>query len=81
MELNEYLYSGGEVVKLWLYPRGPDSGFKVYPGAGNRWTYFDTTPISHAMGEPAWIVRELAADESPAPNGLPVFFGLLRKRR
>ena len=34
MELNEYLYANGEVVKLWLYPRGPDSGFKVYPGSG-----------------------------------------------
>jgi hypothetical protein len=64
MEINEYLYSGGEVVKLWLYPRGPDSGFKVYPGEGNRYTYFDTTPIAHAMGEPAWVVRELALDES-----------------
>jgi hypothetical protein len=73
MEINEYLYSGGEVVKLWLYPRGPDSGFNVYPGDGKRWTYFDTTPMSHALGEPAWIVRELAPDESPAPNGLPVF--------
>jgi hypothetical protein len=73
MELNEYLYSGGEVVKLWLYPRGPDSGFKVYPGSGKRRTYFDTTANSHALGEPAWIVRELAANETPAPNGLPTF--------
>ncbi len=23
MHLNEYLYAGGEVVKFWLYPRGP----------------------------------------------------------
>ncbi len=73
MELNELLYSGGEVVKLWLYPRGPDSGFKVYPGSGKRRTYFDTTANSHALGEPAWIVRELAPDESPVPNGLPTF--------
>jgi len=73
MELNEFLYSGGEVVKLWLYPRGPDSGFKVYPGSGKRRTYFDTTANSHALGEPAWIVHELAANEAPAPNGLPTF--------
>ena len=32
MELNEYLYANGEVSKLWMYPRGPDSGFLVYPG-------------------------------------------------
>ena len=73
MELNEMLYAGGEVVKLWLYPRGPDSGFKVYPGFGKRFTYFDTTATTHALNEPAWIVRELAAQESPIPNGLPVF--------
>jgi hypothetical protein len=73
MELNEYLYAGGEVVKLWLYPRGPDSGFKVYPGYGKRRAFFDTTPVAHALGEPAWIVRPLSAGEQPQDNGLPVF--------
>lgn len=73
MELNEYLYAAGEVVRLWLYPRGPDSGFKVYPGERNRWTYFDTTATTHALNEPAWIVRELKPNEDPIPNGLPVF--------
>ncbi len=73
MELNELIYANGEVNKLWLYPRGPDSGFLVYPGSGNRWTYFDTTASTHALNEPAYIVRELAKDEAPIPNGLPVF--------
>src|SRR5690606_770291 len=26
MSLDQYFYAGGEVVKLWMYPRGPDSG-------------------------------------------------------
>jgi hypothetical protein len=73
MELDEYLYAGGEVVKLWLYPRGPDSGFKVYPGFGSRHTFFGTTPVTHALGEPAWIVEPLPPGSVPAPNGLPVF--------
>lgn len=73
MQLNEWLYAGGEVVRLWLYPRGPDSGFKVYPGFGNRFTYFGTSPIAHALNEPAWIVRELQPDQNPISNGLPVF--------
>ncbi|MFN0129526.1 MAG: c-type cytochrome domain-containing protein [Verrucomicrobiales bacterium] len=73
MELNEYLYSKGEVVKLWLYPRGPDSGFKVYPGGGRRWTYFSTPALVHALGEPAYIVKPLTHGATPAPNGLPVF--------
>ncbi|MEZ6132049.1 MAG: c-type cytochrome domain-containing protein [Planctomycetaceae bacterium] len=73
MELNEYLYADGEVVKLWLYPRGPDSGFQVYPGFGNRFTYFGTTPTAHALQAPCFIVVPQQPDEELTPNGLPVF--------
>ncbi len=73
MELNEYLYSGGELVRLWLYPRGPDSGFKVYPGFGQRFTYLDTTARTHALGAPCYIVRPRPPGAEPPPNGLPVF--------
>ncbi|MFN3192624.1 MAG: c-type cytochrome domain-containing protein [Aureliella sp.] len=73
MELDEFLYAGGEVNRLWLYPRGPDSGFKVYPGSGARHAFFGTTPVSHALGDVTYIVRELAPGETPLPNGLPVF--------
>lgn len=73
MELNEYLYASGEVVKLWLYPRGPDSGFLVYPGTGNRWAYFGTTSFSHALGEPCYIVQPHPPGTKLIPNGLPVF--------
>ena len=73
MELNEYIYANGEVVRLWHYPRGPDSGFLVYPGFGNRRTYFGTTALSHALGEPCYVVRPLPAGSTPNPNGLPIF--------
>ncbi|MEZ6110061.1 MAG: c-type cytochrome domain-containing protein [Pirellulaceae bacterium] len=73
MELNEYLYAAGEVVKLWLYPRGPDSGFKVYPGQGKRTNYFDTTAYAHALGAPCYIVRPVEPGQPLIPNGLPVF--------
>jgi WD40 repeat protein len=73
MELDQYLYVGGEVVKLWLYPRGPDSGFEVYPGFGNRHTFFQTSAVTHALGEPAWIVEPLQPGATAVPNGLPVF--------
>ena len=73
MKLNEYLYASGEVTRLWLAPRGSDSGFNVYPGRGNRWTYFGTSGTVHALGEPAYIVKPLADGEPPAANGLPVF--------
>ena len=72
MELDEYLYCNGEVVKLWHYPRGPDSGFKVYPGFGNRQTYFSTTALAHPLGQPCYTVAALPAGSQPPPNGLPV---------
>ncbi|WP_218933005.1 c-type cytochrome domain-containing protein [Roseimaritima multifibrata] len=73
MHLDDYLYSNGEVTRLWMHPRGPDSGFDVYPGEGDRWTYFETSHVTHALGEPAYIVKPLATDEAPLANGLPVF--------
>jgi hypothetical protein len=73
MELNELLYCNGEVVKLYHYPRGPDSGFQIYPGEGNRWGYYDTTGLAHALGEPCYIVRPQAPGTALIPNGLPVF--------
>ena len=73
MTLNQLLYVNGEVVKLWLYPRGPDSGYIVYPGSGNRHGYFDTTPLAHPLGQPAYIVEPLAKGEPEIANGLPTF--------
>ena len=73
LQLNDHLYAAGEVTRLWMHPRGPDSGFNVYPGQGTRWTYFGTTPATHALGEPAYVVRPLQPGEEPAANGLPLF--------
>jgi hypothetical protein len=73
MRINDYLYASGEVVKFWLYPRGPDSGFVSYPGRGLRWGYFDTTPLAHALGEPCYIVEPHPPGTKLVANGLPVF--------
>lgn len=73
MEINEFLYCNGEIVKLWMYPRGPDSGFLVYPGTGMRHTYFDTTPAAHPLGETVYVVNALPPGTHPPANGLPVF--------
>lgn len=73
MRLDQYLYAAGEVTRMWMHPRGPDSGFDVYPGSGQRWTYFGTSHVTHALGEPAYIVQPLASGEKPFDNGLPTF--------
>jgi len=73
MELNELVYCNGEVFKLWMYPSGPDSGFTVYPGLGNRQNYYDTTALAHPLGQPVYTVRPLLPGAQPPSNGLPVF--------
>lgn len=73
MELDDFLYSDGEVVRLSRYPRGPDSGFDVYPGFGSRHTWFGTTPTAHALLAPCYVVVPRMPEEPVTPNGLPVF--------
>lgn len=73
MDLNQYLYLNGEVVKLHTAPRGPDSGFLFYPDDGNRRCYFDTTANSHALHEPCYVVEPYPPGTKLIPNGLPVF--------
>lgn len=73
MRLNQLLYASGEVVKLFHYPRGPDSGFNVYPNFGSRHGFFDTTPIAHALHEPCYIVEPHPPGATLPDNGLPNF--------
>lgn len=73
MKLNQLLYCNGEVVKLYHYPRGPDSGFNVYPNFGNRHGYFDTTPLAHALHEPCYVVEAHPPGTQLNANGLPTF--------
>ena len=73
MELNQYLYLQGEVVKLHLYPRGPDSEFNFYAIGGRRQTYFDTSATAHALEEKCYIVEPHKPGEMLPANGLPVF--------
>jgi hypothetical protein len=40
---------------------------------GNRYTWFDTSPLSHALGEPCYIVEPLPPGSQPIPNGLPLY--------
>lgn len=72
MELNQFLYLGGEVCRLFRAPRGPDAGFLLY-NRGGRLAYFDTSPVAHPLDEPAYIVEPHPPGAQFVPNGLPVF--------
>ena len=75
MELNEYLYMSGEVVRFHRAPQGPDSGFKFYenPGNSHRRNYFGTSAVAHALFEPVYTVEPHPAGAALPDNGLPVF--------
>lgn len=73
MQLNQLLYLNGEVVRLYHYPRGPDSGFNVFPNFGKRHTMFGTTSITHALGEPCYIVEAHPPGTQLPSIGLPTF--------
>ncbi len=73
MDLNQLLYLGGEVTKLFRAPEGPDSGFALYQINGQRRAYLGTTPAAHALDEPCYIVEPHPPGAKLVGNGLPVF--------
>jgi len=73
MELNEYVYFNGEVVRLFRMPQGPDSDMLFYSSNGKRRAYFDTSAMAHALDEPAYVVEPRPAAAKLVANGLPVF--------
>src|SRR4029077_1406169 len=73
MELNQLMYLQGEVCKIFRMPQGPDSGFQFYNVGNKRRNYFDTSPVAHALDEPAYIVEPHPPGTILVPNGLPVF--------
>jgi hypothetical protein len=73
MQLNQFLYLNGEVVKLYRAPQGPDSGYQFYPGSGARWGYFGSSALAHPVGQPCYIVEPYQPGSTFPNNGLPSF--------
>jgi len=73
MELNEYLYLNGEVMRLFRMPQGPDSDMMMYSSAGKRRAYFGTSAVAHALDETGFIVEPQPLGTKLVPTGLPVF--------
>jgi WD40 repeat protein len=73
MDLNQFLYIGGEVLKTFRMPQGPDSGMQMYNVGGKRLDYFDTSATIHALDEVCYIVEPYPVGTKLIDNGLPVF--------
>jgi mono/diheme cytochrome c family protein len=72
MELNEFVYFNGDVMKIVRMPRGPDGGCFFYINGGKRRAYFDTSATSHSLDEPCYVVEPRPIGSQIVPNGLPV---------
>ncbi len=73
MELTEYLYMSGDVMRLFRMPQGPDSDMMMFTSTGKRRAYFDTTAVAHALDEQGFIVEPHPLGARLPVNGLPVF--------
>ncbi len=73
MELNEFVYFNGDVMKIFRMPRGPDAGCFFYTSGSKRRAYFDTSANSHSLDEPCYVVEPRPIGSHIVPNGLPVF--------
>ncbi len=73
MELNDYMYFNGEVVKINRLARGPDDDMVFYTRNGIRRAYFNTSSAGHGLDEPCYVVEPKPVGTTIVPNGLPVF--------
>jgi hypothetical protein len=73
MDLNDYMYFNGEVLKIFRLARGPDADMVYYANGGKRRAYFNTSPAGHGLDDACYVVEPKRLDERIAPNGLPVF--------
>ncbi|MDZ4288832.1 MAG: c-type cytochrome domain-containing protein [Prosthecobacter sp.] len=73
MELNEFVYFSGDVMRIFRMPRGPDGGVFFYTSNGMRRSYFDTSATAHTLDEPCYVVEPKPPGTMLVANGLPVY--------
>ncbi|HYR59218.1 MAG TPA: WD40 repeat domain-containing protein, partial [Chthoniobacteraceae bacterium] len=73
MELNDFMYFNGEVLKIFRLARGPDADMVYFTRNGVRRAYFDTSATGHGLDEPCYVVEPKPVGAKIVANGLPVF--------
>ncbi|MGB8168176.1 MAG: c-type cytochrome domain-containing protein [Chthoniobacteraceae bacterium] len=73
MELNDYMYFNGEVLKIFRLARGPDADMVYFTRGGTRRTFFDTSASGHGLDEPCYVVEPKPVGSKIVATGLPVF--------
>jgi len=73
MQLNQFLFMAGEVVKFFRMPQGPDSAMQFYTINSRRKCYFDTSATAHPRDSAVFVVEPHRPGATFPDNGLPVF--------
>lgn len=73
LAINDYLYAGSELTRIWQLPKNPDDDCQFYSVGGQRIGFLDTTPTHHAQGTPMYKVEIHPPGSTFPPNGFPVF--------
>jgi hypothetical protein len=73
LELNDYMYFNGEVLKVFRLARGPDADTIYYASGGKRRAYFNTSPAAHGLDDYCYAVQPVKPGAKLVANGLPVF--------
>ncbi len=72
LAMNDYLYVGGELLRIKALPLNPDADCNFFSAGGQRVGYLDTTPTHHANGTPMYKVAIHPPGTKFPPNGFPV---------
>ena len=73
MELNDYMYFNGEVLRIFRLARGPDADMGYFSRNGVRRAFFDTSASGHGLDEPCYVVEPKPVGSKVIATGLPVF--------
>ena len=73
MELNDYMYFNGEILKIYRLARGPDADMVYFTRDGKRRAAFYSSPAGHGLDEPCYVVEPKPPGTKLTPNGLPSF--------
>lgn len=78
LAVNDFIYVGGELLKIQALPTHPDADCNFFTAGGLRTGFLDTTPTHHAMNDPMYKVSIHPPGSTFPPNGFPVFTLLYR---
>lgn len=71
LTVNDYLWAGGELLRIRALPKTPDDDCQFFSVGGQRVGYLDTTPAHHSLGSPMYKVEIHPPGATFPPNGMP----------